>query len=444
MMNASSSVRSQCFSLAVVLAAFAACSGKKGNDDSTYVPFDGEKSPYGPKTETTRQESTITISSTLLPSLNAAQTTTVVGQKTIAGATYDRLATTRVDNPSEGGEYWIKHNNNGTMDFAGFQHSDLLSGFMGAAATTFTTPIKIDLNAPVGVAQTVTATGTVSMGGSAGPTTATFAGQYTLTEKGVTVPTGLGPITGCSHFVGAASSDSPAVPASLKGMTVTADLYYHPSHGVVAFSSPTLGLGTVMTGAEDCGSLDAAGYRIIRKMSAVDATTPFNLDTYACDGNQFAADKNTHAVMLLEVRWLDEATALTATQPMPIVEFGTPMGYFPSSLAMTPASVFHPEENAKGFKYWYSYVNQAAKNEASTSTAYHIKVKGGVGQASVRVTARIYYKAIPSLVRPVADAAVVVGTPDAGVDAPSGIAWDAGVFPEVAKLDTGLRADGHD
>ena len=454
MMNACPVIRSRRFTLALVLvAALAACSSKNGNGDGpgglgggggTYVAFDGEKSPYGPKTETTRLQSTIAISSTLLPALNAAQNTAVVGQKTLAGVSYDRLATSRSDNPSEGGEYWIKPNSDGTIDFAGFQHSDLLAGFLGSAATTFTTPIKVNLNAPVGVSQSVTATGTVTLGDSASPSKANFTGQYTLTEKDATVATGMGPVSGCSHFTGSASSDSAEVPVLLKGLTVTADLYYHPSYGVVAFSTPTLGVGTVMTGTEDCGSMDASDYRIIRKMGVVDATASFNLDSYACDGNAFAADKNTHAIMLLEVRWLDEATAMTTSQPLPIVEFGTPMGYFPNSMTMTPASVFHPEENVKGFKYWYSYVSQAAKNEAATSTAYHIKVRGGAGQAPVRVTARIYYKTIPSLVRPEPDTGVGVSNRDAGADAPVSSIRDGSVTPEVAKADAGSVIPGVD
>jgi len=37
---------------------------------------------------------------------------------------------------------------------------------------------------------------------------------------------------------------------------------------------------------------------------------------------QIAADKNTHAKMLLELRWADETAAKTSVQPMPAVEFG--------------------------------------------------------------------------------------------------------------------------
>jgi hypothetical protein len=412
MTNAWSVDRAQGFRTAVVLALALAACGKSGSGAGG---FDGEKAPYGPKTQTTRQQSTVTISNPLLPGLSAAQDTGVVGQKTIAGVDYDRLATTHTDNPSHGGEYWIKENTDGTMDFAGFLNTSLHS-ILPAASTTFTTPIKINLDPPVGTPQNVAATGTVTLGDSGTPTAANFAGQYTLMEKDATVPTGMGPVSGCNHYTGSASSDSPEVPALLKGLLVQAELWYHPSYGVVAFNSPNLGVGTTMTGSDDCGEVDSSNHRIIRKVGVVDPSTSFNLDSYECDGNQFAADKNTHAAMLLELRWVDEAAAKTDVQPTPNVEFGTGWGVFFSSPTETPASVFHPEENTKGFKYWYSYVNQAAKNEIGSSTSYHIKVKGVAGLAPVRVTARIYYKVLPELVGSKPDAAVVSGKSDSGSD----------------------------
>jgi hypothetical protein len=164
----------------------------------------------------------------------------------------------------------------------------------------------------------------------------------------------------------------------------------------VAFNAPEIGIGTVMTDSSDCGSMDASNYRIIRKNGVVDSSSSFNLDTYDCDGQKIAADKNTHASMLLELRWVDETQAKTDTQPAPKVEFGTTMGYFPNAMAGSPTSIFHPEENGKGFKYWYSYVNQAAKNSpGGNSETYHIKVGAVAGLSPVRVTARIYYKVLP-------------------------------------------------
>ena len=386
------------------------------------VLFDGEKAPYGPRTPATQMHSTVTFSAGgVLPGTNFPQVTAVVGQKVIGGVTYDRLATTHVDDPKKGSESWIKNNPDGTVTFAGFAHSDLVGGLIPAASVTLNTPITVKLDSPVGVAQPVTASGTLTLTDTLAASPVDATGQFTLVEKDVTVATGVGPVSGCSHFSGQATSNSEGVPAVLRGLPISAELWYHPSYGIVAFNSPEVGIGTAMSDSSDCGSVDSSGSRIIRKVGVVDSSSSFNLDTYDCDGNQLAADKNTHAQMLLELRWVDETKAQTDTQPLPNVEFGTTMGYFPNSMAESPASVFHPEENGKGFKYWYSYVNQAAKSEPGVSTSYHIKVGSVAGLSPVRVTARIYYTVISSLVGPGPDAAV----PDAGM-------------PDTRKPDSGM------
>ena len=435
MVKTGSIVRARWFCLTIGLTSILVGCGGGGSGGS----FDGEKAAYGPKTSTTRMQSKVTVTNALLGSMSANQETAVVGQKTIGGVSYDRLATTRSDDPSKGGEYWIKENSDGTLDFAGYMNSDLLGGVVPGASTTFDNPIKLNLNPPVGQPQSLAASGTVAIGTSA-PSPATFNGQYTLMEKEATVATEMGKISGCSHFQGSATSTSPEIPAVLKGSAPTADLYYHPSYGVVAFNSPTLNVGTAMTGTDDCGSIDSSNYRIIRKIGVVDASTSFDLDTYVCDGNQFAADKNTHAAMLLELRWVDETAAMGDVQPAPVVEFGTGWGIFPQAMKETPASVFHPEENTKGFKYWYSYVNQAAKNEpGDNSTSYHIKVTGGAGVAPVRVTARIYYKVLPDHLGVVADGGTLGGKRDGGSgadatasDGPSGTYGPIVLDPVVA------------
>jgi hypothetical protein len=422
MKTASASVASEaslsrryCSLLSAALALTASCNGtNKGGD------FDGENAIYGPKTATTQVSSTLTVApasplGSLLPNTGVAQTTTVIGQKVVAGTSYDRLATTRIDDPTKSGEYWVKQNADNTVDFAGFLHSSLVGGIVPAASMTFTSPIKVNLDAPLGQPQAVSASGTLTLTDSAATSNASVSGQYQLVEKSATVVTGVGTLSGCSHFSGQATSDSAGIPAVFQGQVINADLWYHPSFGVVAFNTPDIGIGTVMTGSNDCGSVDSFGYKIIRKVGVVDASSSFNLDTYDCDGNQLAADKNTHAKMLLELRWVDETQAKTDTQPVPAVEFGVPMGYFPNTMTESPASVFHPEENGKGFKYWYSYVNQADKNgPGDNSTAYHIKVDGVTGLAAVRVTARIYYKVLPSAVGAQHDGGTATGTKDAG------------------------------
>ena len=401
--------------------------------------FDGEKAPYGPKTPTTQVHSTLAVSSSLSTSTAVSQTTAVVGQKAIGGVTYDRLATTRVDDPSKGGEYWVKDNPDGTVDFAGFMHSSLVGGLIPGASMTLTQPINVKLEPAIGVAQTVTAKGTLTLTDTLATSSADVTGQYTLVEKDVAATTGMGPLSGCSHFSGQATSNSEGVPAAFRGMPISADLWYHPSYGVVAFNAPGIGIGTAMSDSSDCGSVDSSNHRIIRKVGVVDSSSSFKLDTYDCDGNQIAADKNTHAQMLLELRWVDETKAQADTQPQPNVEFGTAIGYFPNNMAESPASVFHPEENGKGFKYWYSYVSQAAKNEpGDNSTSYHISVRAVTGLSPVRVTARIYYKVLPEKVGAMPDAGpVYTGGADSGL---AGRA-DSGV---ASPPDSGLASDSRD
>ena len=408
-----------CWCLALALAGCGKGSGKDagGNDGG----FDGATAPYGPKTRTTQMHSTLTFSAppgSGFTGINVAQITAVVGQKTIGGISYDRLATTRVDDPSKGGEYWIKENSDQTLDFAGFRHSNLAGGIVPAASMIFATPIKVDLEPPIGQPQAVTTSGTLTLTDSSATSSANVTGQYTLAGKGTTVATGVGPMSGCNHYSGQAASDSTGVPAVFRGQSISAELWYHPSFGVVAFNAPSIGIGTVMTDASDCGSIDSSGYRTIRKVAVVDSSSSFKLDTYDCDGNRLAADKNTHASMLLELRWVDETQAKTDSEPRPNVEFGVASGnYFPNTIAESPASIFHPEENGKGFKYWYSYVSQADKNEPVDSTAYHITVGAVPGLSPVRVTARIYYKVLPSLVGAMPD-----GGPNYGSRADSGLA----------------------
>ena len=440
MMKPWSVVRPRWFCSGFCLAsALAACSGGQ--------KFDGEKAPYGPKTATTQLQSTLTISGNgFLPATSISQNTAVVGQKTIGGVAYDRLATTRDDDPSKGGEYWIKENSDGTLDFAGVSHSDLLSGLLPAASATFSQPIKVAINPPVGESQSVTTIASVARGDGTAPNSANLTGHYTLAEKDATVATGVGPLSGCNHYTGSASTDSSELPALLRGQTLSAELWYHPSYGVVAFNAPSLGLGTAMTGTYDCGSIDSSGYRTIRKVGVVDASTSFDLDTYECDGNQFAADKNTHAAMLLELRWVDEATAKTAVEPVPVVEFGTGWGTFSQTPSKAPASIFHPEENSKGFTYWYSYVNQAAKNEAGDAVAYHIKVGAAPGLSPVRATARIYYRVMQSMVGPSPDASAAGGRGGTSLDAgPVGGSRDgAGGQAADARDVATAMADGRD
>jgi hypothetical protein len=432
------SLRWFCSSLCLALALTGCGGSKKGG-------FDGATAPYGAITPTTQVHATAKFpSSGLLAGPNLSVVTSVVGQKTIGGASYDRLVTASVDNPTKNIEYLVKKNADETLDFAGVLCSSFASGLVPATSVTFTTPIKVNLDSPVGQPQTVTESGTLTLTDSSASSSANVTGTYTLLEKNMTVATGMGPLSGCSHFTGNVLANSAGLPAAFAGQTFTGNVWYHPSFGVVAFNTPELGIGTAMTDSSDCGSVDSSGYKIIRKVGVVDASSSFELGTYECDGNKFAADKNVEASMLLELRWADETLAMTDTHPLPGVEFGTPLGYFPNAMVESPTSIFHPEENGKGFKYWSSYVQQGHKNApGDDSTAYHITVDGVAGLSPVRVTARIYYKVLQSVVAGLDGG----GLADGGLAAKdAGIAiLDAPYTPEASvKLDTLAISTGAD
>jgi hypothetical protein len=367
-----------------------ACSG--GGSSS----FNAEKSPYGERTPTTQLTSTLNLSlSALLTSPDIVQTTTVVGQKTIGGKSYDRLATLNVNDTTQGGEYWIKENPDGTVDFAGFDlHSNLAAALIPSGSMVFDTPLSVKKEAPVGQAQTVTLTGTYTPAGATTGTAVSASGQYTLTEKDAVVQTKLGPVAGCSHYTGSASSTSTLVPTIFQGVTVSAELWLHPSFGVVAFKAPALGIESTMNDTNDCGEVDSSGHRTIRKVAIVDQTSnKFELSSYDCTG-EFDADKTVHAKMLLELRFKDETAAKTTTMPSNSYQFQTALGYFPSMLVQSPVSILHPEENGKGFVYWIAYVDQAAKNEpGSNGISYGVSVSPAA--SGVRASARIYYKTFP-------------------------------------------------
>ena len=128
----------------------------------------------------------------------------------------------------------------------------------------------------------------------------------------------------------------------------------------------------------------------------VDSARPtFGVDTYDIAG-AVDADKTIHARMLIEVRWVDEVKALAELLPPVVLDFGTPMGWFPSELVASPVSLFHPDENGRGFHYGVAYVSQAAKNEPGDGTAYHAKVTlPDYASSAVRVTVRIIYRRLP-------------------------------------------------
>ena len=117
----------------------------------------------------------------------------------------------------------------------------------------------------------------------------------------------------------------------------------------------------------------------------------FTISTYD-RAKKFDADKDTHAKMLLELRWAETDKAKKETKPYVQLKFGTMTGYFPSTLQRSTTSLLFPEENGKGYVHWFAFVDQAAKNQPVNGIAYQISVGHDPSFSNIRVAARIVYK----------------------------------------------------
>ncbi len=199
-------------------------------------------------------------------------------------------------------------------------------------------------------------------------------------------------ITGCKHFTGS---------AVISGVKFSVDAWYRQGVGLVAGKvnwPPPNGVSINLLSTQDLGSAQA-GFNTIESMTVISPSNPnFKLDTYDVN-NQFDADKYTHAQMLLEMRWVDDALAKQANPTSPFlsgssnIEFGDVYGYFPFDLIASPVSILHPEENGKGYTYWIGYVSAADKYQSGPNgIEYHIYVKlPDYVSHALRVSARIHY-----------------------------------------------------
>ncbi|RJO73284.1 MAG: hypothetical protein C4523_01660 [Myxococcales bacterium] len=362
----------------------AGCSDSEGDD---------EEAPYGPPSKTTtylfkRQNDDGTFST-----FEAK----IVGEKEIAGATYWRAQTGDMTSENKtGAELWMLPDyENETVVFAGGEGYSQTVALAPAGeplvSGTLDEPITIETEPPVGETQTFSVSASGAFAGAAA--TVAAAGSYVLEDDDASVETGMGVIPGCRQF----SAEATATNSDLLGadveVTFTGQAWYHPQYGVVGAlikREPYPDIVFGLAGTMDLGEA-GEGRHMIQSMGVVDVATPsFTLSTY--DVNQeFDADKETHAKMLLELRWLDEELAKGDTQPTVAVNFGTVFGVFPHDLVEAPISFFHPAEKDMGYKYWIAYVDQAAKNEAENGIAYTITVTNSGGTGAVRVTARIIY-----------------------------------------------------
>jgi hypothetical protein len=302
---------------------------------------------------------------------------------------YDIASPAELNETTKGTEFVVQLPTPDTFVIGGFEDVSVMVGVLDA-------PLEINLAPPVGVPQAVSASGVltpVEGEGKAASGTAT----YTLIDDDETVVTNLGVVSGCRHFTAAGSLTGDAIPAPLQGVEITGDIWYHPDLGVVKWDLPIVNAGMDLDSVIDQG--DTSGdSNSIRQVGVVSAETGsvFELDTYDVH-NAFDATKMQHARMLLELRWADEEWAKTGSAPAypgVNIEFGTAWGIFGYELVESPVSIFHPEENGKGYKYWYAYVDEAAKNEpGADGIAYHVRVTADTSfTPALRCSARIYYR----------------------------------------------------
>jgi hypothetical protein len=222
--------------------------------------------------------------------------------------------------------------------------------------------------------------------------------SYGPVEEDVSIETARGHIVGCRKFHVSGQYDVPLLP--LSGQLIEGDGYYHKTLGLVAWDIPSLGIGLTMAGSANYGSA-TEGYNVIQKTQVLTATdSRFSLSTMDRAG-EYDADKESHAKMLLELRWADETIATTHDQPdsiMTPVTFGTLGGMFifGFELVESPVSVFFPEENGNGFRYWYAFVNEGAKNQTENGISYDVIVSKDTALPDLRVTARIGYTILPA------------------------------------------------
>lgn len=352
------------------------------------------KAPYGPVSRDTVIDYTRVRSdgSTL------EATSEVVGDKEIGGKSYWRGRIGDFGSEPTGVEAWLSWKGDSAVVAGGeFWSQKVLPNPTGdgpSADVVLDSPVTVDLAPPVGEAQPVTASGTVNILGQ--PVQVEATGSYTMTEQDVAVETAAGTLHGCRRFTFEGSVDNSEILSILGADEASGEAWYHPKLGFVKAVIQVPGKDDYVfdfAGTHEMGKA-TSGVNHIQGMAVLDTLESFDLNTYDVHG-AFDADKDTHAKMLVEARFLDEEKAKTTNQPPVELEFGTVFGVFPHQLVSSPVSIFHPEENGEGFTYWYAYVDQAAKNEPENGIAYHVTATvPDYGSSKVRVTSRIVYSLV--------------------------------------------------
>ncbi len=322
----------------------------------------------------------------------------LAGPKVIGGQTYTRvqigtLPTMDNDPSANYLELWAQQDGTAVIVAGGEVHNHALGLPAGTPDMTLTVtpPVKLETNLAVNVPESITGTGTLLVGdpATAQPVTGTQTGVVTLVSKTETVDTAAGPVT-AAHYTGS---------VTVLQQLASGDLWATSGVGVVKASGTWPGMpGDIkdaLLGLVGSGGAVLDGDHTVASQEGVlsPSNTQFKLDTYDIDGGIWA-DKNTHANMLLELRWADPAQAKTDTPPPVQTDFGTAIGYYPTSQVDSPVSVLHPEDNGKGYHFWTTLVNQAAKNEPGDYTSYHIYATYSGSGGGVRASGQLTYHSL--------------------------------------------------
>ena len=314
---------------------------------------------------------------------------------------------------------WANRLPDGSMKIAGGKDKGFLASILPPVVTgvngstlVLDSPFTIKTKPALNTEQSSSATGKLYNPANPGaPTNFNVAIKYTRDQENVTATTSMGAVEGCSHFsVSATPKGDLAILAGLLNIVYTGEAWYHEKFGLVAYKCPALGLDAGMNGESDYGTA-TQGANTIRKVQVVDANHPvFELNTYD-RAKKNDADKMSHAQMLLEFRWASDSLAKNGAEPsylaaVTLIATNNTLGYsfldnrfgWGTALVASPVSIFHPEENGKGYKYWYIYINEAAKNEpGANNVSYLIRVSQvGFVPPALRCSARIMYTILPA------------------------------------------------
>lgn len=321
----------------------------------------------------------------------------VIGTKEVGGKMYSRFGIGETPDAATGSiEVWGNLIDDSAVEAIGGAYTLMAGSVLTLpvhASTTFDEPLVVQLDVPVGEPQSFSVSGMGVIGDPGSPLKpGTVTGKYTLVEEAVAVATPVGTVSGCAHY--AIETEVPDLFGA--GVPVGVDVWYHPRLGVVKvdLAEPLAGLGLGMAGTSDSVDLPG-GYGSVHKLAVLGEGASSNFELSTHDAHQaFDADKNTHAKMLLEVRWVDDAMAKSPQMPYVNQDFGTVFGTYPSSFTQSSISFFFPDEAGQNYTYWVAFVDQAAKNEAQNGIAYHIDANYEPDFSPVRLAARIVYKKI--------------------------------------------------